>query len=151
MKQSSSEGVVECAVNSLYYRFLKRFLFCHCFDNVYVARKQTTPFTATRQWQSCVIWCDRKSLVCSEKLMDEIFIFHNVEYEYFIHMDLKTDRREIKTELLRRNGPGNSRWRQLWLRKWVYTHNCFTALFPGRRGWAGVERELLDFMVQGKM
>ena len=30
-------------------------------------------------------------------------------------------------------------------------HNCFTALFPGPPGWAGARRELLDFMVQGKI
>jgi len=89
VKQSSSEGVVDCAANILYYRFLKRFLFCHCFDNVNIARKQSTFSTAGHQWQSCMIWCDRKCLVCSKKLMDEIFIFHNVEYEYFIHMDQK--------------------------------------------------------------
>jgi len=32
-----------------------------------------------------------------------------------------------------------------------YTHNRFTALFPGPPGWAGAWRELLDFMVQGKI
>ena len=31
------------------------------------------------------------------------------------------------------------------------THNRFTALFPGPPGWAGARRELLDFMVQGKI
>jgi len=30
-------------------------------------------------------------------------------------------------------------------------HNRFTALFPGPAGWAGARRELLDFMVQGKI
>jgi len=30
-------------------------------------------------------------------------------------------------------------------------HDRFTALFPGPPGWAGARRELLDFMVQGKM
>jgi len=30
-------------------------------------------------------------------------------------------------------------------------HNCFTALFPGPPGWAGARRELLDFMLQGKI
>jgi len=30
-------------------------------------------------------------------------------------------------------------------------HNHFTALFPGSPGWAGARRELLDFMVQGKI
>ena len=30
-------------------------------------------------------------------------------------------------------------------------HNCFTALFRGPPGWAGAKRELLDFMVQGKI
>jgi len=30
-------------------------------------------------------------------------------------------------------------------------HNHFTALFPGPSGWAGAKRELLDFMVQGKI
>jgi len=29
--------------------------------------------------------------------------------------------------------------------------NHFTALFPGPSGWAGAGRELLDFMVQGKI
>ena len=33
----------------------------------------------------------------------------------------------------------------------TYTHNRFTALFPGPPGWAGARRELLDFMVQGKI
>jgi len=31
------------------------------------------------------------------------------------------------------------------------THIHFTALFPGPPGWAGAGRELLDFMVQGKI
>ena len=38
--------------------------------------------------------------------------------------------------------------------KWSYSimyHNRFTALFPGPPGWAGATRELLDFMVQGKI
>jgi len=30
-------------------------------------------------------------------------------------------------------------------------HNHFTALFPGQPGWASARRELLDFMVQGKI
>ena len=30
-------------------------------------------------------------------------------------------------------------------------HNRSTALFPGLPGWAGTRRELLDFMVQGKI
>jgi len=30
-------------------------------------------------------------------------------------------------------------------------HNHFTALFPGSPGWAGARRELLDFMVHGKI
>ena len=30
-------------------------------------------------------------------------------------------------------------------------HNRFTALFLGPPGWAGARRELLDFMVQGKI
>jgi len=30
-------------------------------------------------------------------------------------------------------------------------HNRFTALFPGPPGWAGARRELLHFMVQGKI
>jgi len=33
----------------------------------------------------------------------------------------------------------------------VYHHNRFTALFPWPPGWAGARRELLDFMVQGKI
>jgi len=33
----------------------------------------------------------------------------------------------------------------------LHTHNRFTALFPGPPGWAGGRRELLDFMVQGKI
>jgi len=33
----------------------------------------------------------------------------------------------------------------------IYTHNSFTALFPGPPGWAGARRELLDFMVQRKI
>jgi len=32
-----------------------------------------------------------------------------------------------------------------------HTHNRFTALFPGPRGLADARRELLDFMVQGKI
>jgi len=38
---------------------------------------------------------------------------------------------------------------------WIHTHTCthnhFTALFPGPPRWAGARRELLDFMVQGKI
>jgi len=34
---------------------------------------------------------------------------------------------------------------------WTHTHNRFMALFPGPSGWAGARRELLDFMVQGKI
>ena len=30
-------------------------------------------------------------------------------------------------------------------------HNRFTALFPGPPGWAGARKELLDFVVQGKI
>jgi len=30
-------------------------------------------------------------------------------------------------------------------------HNHFMVLFPGPPGWAGARRELLDFMVQGKI
>jgi len=30
-------------------------------------------------------------------------------------------------------------------------HNRFTALFPGPTGWSSVRRELLDFVVQGKI
>ena len=30
-------------------------------------------------------------------------------------------------------------------------HNCFTAFFGDHPGWAGARRELLDFMVQGKI
>jgi len=30
-------------------------------------------------------------------------------------------------------------------------HNRFTALIPGPPGWAGARREILDFMVQGKI
>jgi len=30
-------------------------------------------------------------------------------------------------------------------------HDRFTAIFPGPPGWAGAGRELLDFMVQGKI
>ena len=30
-------------------------------------------------------------------------------------------------------------------------HNCFTDLFPGPPGWARARRELLDFVVQGKI
>jgi len=32
-----------------------------------------------------------------------------------------------------------------------HTHNRFTALFLGPPAWAGARRELLDFMVQGKI
>ena len=32
-----------------------------------------------------------------------------------------------------------------------HTHNRFTALFPGPPGWAGARRELLDFVVHGKI
>jgi len=33
----------------------------------------------------------------------------------------------------------------------THTHNHFTALFPGPPRWAGARRELLDFIVQGKI
>ena len=32
-----------------------------------------------------------------------------------------------------------------------YHHNHFMALFPGRPGWSGARKELLDFMVQGEI
>ena len=38
-----------------------------------------------------------------------------------------------------------------WPQKHSHTHNRFTALFPGPPGWAGARRELVDFMVQGKI
>jgi len=34
---------------------------------------------------------------------------------------------------------------------YYYYYNHFTALFPGPPGWADARRELLDFMVQGKI
>ena len=37
------------------------------------------------------------------------------------------------------------------INKHTHTHNRFTALFPGPPGWASARRELLDFMVQGKI
>jgi len=39
----------------------------------------------------------------------------------------------------------------LWLQTTTPHHNHFTALSPGPPGWAGARRELLDFMVQGKI
>ena len=33
----------------------------------------------------------------------------------------------------------------------THTHNHFTAIFPGLPAWAGARRNLLDFMVQGKI
>ena len=42
-------------------------------------------------------------------------------------------------------------WTDPWLLHHIHTHNCFTALFPGLPGWASARRELLDFMVQGKI
>jgi len=33
----------------------------------------------------------------------------------------------------------------------LYYYNRFTTLFLGSPGWAGARRELLDFMVQGKI
>ena len=38
---------------------------------------------------------------------------------------------------------------EMW--KNCHHHNSFTALLPGPPGWAGARRELLDFMVQGKI
>jgi len=38
-----------------------------------------------------------------------------------------------------------------WLSTTPPHHNRFTILFPGAPGWAGARRELLDFMVQGKI
>jgi len=35
--------------------------------------------------------------------------------------------------------------------KLPHNHNHFTALFLGPPGWASARRELLDFMVQGKI
>jgi len=37
------------------------------------------------------------------------------------------------------------------LLKWNNHHNHSTALFPGPPGWASARRQLLDFMVQGKI
>ena len=39
----------------------------------------------------------------------------------------------------------------VFLKDHTHTHDRFTALFPGPPGWAGARRELLDFMVQGKI
>jgi len=33
----------------------------------------------------------------------------------------------------------------------LHIHNRFTALSSGSPGWAGARRELMDFMVQGKI
>ena len=41
-------------------------------------------------------------------------------------------------------------WRQ-YIVHFTSHHNRFMALFPGQPGWAGARRELLDFMVQGKI
>jgi len=38
-----------------------------------------------------------------------------------------------------------------WGHMYHHHHNCFTDLFPGSPGWAGARRELLDFMLQGKI
>jgi len=38
-----------------------------------------------------------------------------------------------------------------WKQNIIHTSKRFTALFPGPAGWAGARRELLDFMVQGKI
>ena len=35
--------------------------------------------------------------------------------------------------------------------RYHHHHNCFTALFLGPLGWAGARRELLDFIVHGKI
>jgi len=46
----------------------------------------------------------------------------------------------------------NKKWSDEWLLRLPPPHhNHFTALFPGPPGWAGARRELLDFMVQGKV
>jgi len=39
----------------------------------------------------------------------------------------------------------------MWLVELPPHHNRFTSLFPGPPGWAVARRELLDFMVQGKI
>jgi len=52
---------------------------------------------------------------------------------------------------------GHDSWQYLGTIHWSpvshchHHHNHFTALFPGPSGWAGARRELLDFMVQGKI
>jgi len=43
---------------------------------------------------------------------------------------------------------GQTDWHMPWQWQTTPHHNRFTALFPGRTGWAGARRELLDFMVQ---
>ena len=40
---------------------------------------------------------------------------------------------------------------QSFLKAITHTHNRFTGLIPGLPGWAGCTRNLLDFMVQGKI
>jgi len=40
---------------------------------------------------------------------------------------------------------------QVKLVKPFHHHNRFTTLFPGPPGWAGARRELLDFVMQGKI
>jgi len=42
-------------------------------------------------------------------------------------------------------------WRKIFFRISHSYHNRFMALFPGPPGWADARRELLDFMLQGKI
>ena len=71
------------------------------------------------------------------------------------HVPLIHQRFSSRTSGERNNGAGlanpGSSGKRLW--KWWYRHhhNRFMALFPGPPGWAGARRELLDFMVQGKI
>jgi len=81
-----------------------------------------------------------KSLVVDEERMrPEHWLGQWFEFLLMLRNNWLGDRKSIQPQQL--------------LRCYVphHHHNRFTALFPGPLGWAGAWRELLDFMVQGKI
>jgi len=67
-----------------------------------------------------------------------------------------TEVMEKDCQLCKEDAMDHRKWRKL-IKDVVYTHtnththNRFTAIFPGPPRWAGATREVLDFMVQGKI
>jgi len=63
----------------------------------------------------------------------------------------KADLNELTNQLNSRSLQQEKNYLLMYNKPQPFYHNRFTALFPGPPGWAGARREVLDFMVQGKI